>query len=284
MAAQSDTGSGGLLHANGIDIHYVDAGEREPLVLLDNGMISTNPIWADWLSSYLGTSRRSPSTSASSCPTSAVRPDRPPRRAGLLRPAGRRHRRPDRRSRSRSAARRGYGDGGTSRPSSESASPTGAGGREPWRLRPVQPRPADTRPGDDPADARRRPDAAHADPDAHGKQRAHLPAGDGRAHEGRPRRRTGPWPLEEGPQQVLRPVQPALRLHRRRPPHDHRAHADLVGDRDPFCSVEEGASAYRALPDGELAVLPNTAVGISPPPCRQRSSSSSARLETEPLG
>ena len=38
----------------------------------------------------------------------------------------------------------------------------------------------------------------------------------------------------------------------------------LVGDRDPFCSIEEGASAYRALPDGELAVLPNTAVGISP--------------------
>jgi pimeloyl-ACP methyl ester carboxylesterase len=38
----------------------------------------------------------------------------------------------------------------------------------------------------------------------------------------------------------------------------------LVGDRDPFCSIEEGASAYRALPDGEFAVLPNTAVGISP--------------------
>ena len=38
----------------------------------------------------------------------------------------------------------------------------------------------------------------------------------------------------------------------------------LVGDRDPFCSIEEGASAYHTLPDGELAVLPNTAVGISP--------------------
>ena len=38
----------------------------------------------------------------------------------------------------------------------------------------------------------------------------------------------------------------------------------VVGDRDPFCSIEEGASVYRALPDGELAVLPNTAVGISP--------------------
>jgi pimeloyl-ACP methyl ester carboxylesterase len=37
----------------------------------------------------------------------------------------------------------------------------------------------------------------------------------------------------------------------------------LVGDRDPFCSIEEGAGAYRALPHGELGVLPNTAVGIS---------------------
>ncbi len=32
----------------------------------------------------------------------------------------------------------------------------------------------------------------------------------------------------------------------------------LVGDRDFLCSVEEAAVAYRALPDGELGVLPNT--------------------------
>ncbi|HVR61910.1 MAG TPA: alpha/beta hydrolase [Polyangia bacterium] len=32
----------------------------------------------------------------------------------------------------------------------------------------------------------------------------------------------------------------------------------LVGDRDPFCTVEEGAMAYRALAQGELAVLPGT--------------------------
>jgi len=32
----------------------------------------------------------------------------------------------------------------------------------------------------------------------------------------------------------------------------------LVGDRDPFCTVDEGATAYRALSDGELAVLPGT--------------------------
>jgi pimeloyl-ACP methyl ester carboxylesterase len=38
----------------------------------------------------------------------------------------------------------------------------------------------------------------------------------------------------------------------------------LVGDRDRFCTVEEGARAYRALRDGELAVLPNTAAGNTP--------------------
>ena len=34
------------VHANGIDIHYVEAGEGEPLLLLDNAMVSTNPVWA----------------------------------------------------------------------------------------------------------------------------------------------------------------------------------------------------------------------------------------------
>ena len=38
----------------------------------------------------------------------------------------------------------------------------------------------------------------------------------------------------------------------------------LVGDRDPFCTVEEGADAYRALPAGELAVLPDTGHLITP--------------------
>ena len=38
----------------------------------------------------------------------------------------------------------------------------------------------------------------------------------------------------------------------------------LVGDRDPFGSVEEGVAAYRALQDGELSVLPGTRGGITP--------------------
>jgi len=33
------------VHANGIDVHYLDQGEGEPLVLLHGGVVSTNPIW-----------------------------------------------------------------------------------------------------------------------------------------------------------------------------------------------------------------------------------------------
>jgi pimeloyl-ACP methyl ester carboxylesterase len=45
---------GNFIRANGIDIHYVDVGAGQPLILLENGMISTNPIWRSWLSSYAG--------------------------------------------------------------------------------------------------------------------------------------------------------------------------------------------------------------------------------------
>jgi pimeloyl-ACP methyl ester carboxylesterase len=32
--------------ADGIDVHYVEAGHSEPLLLLNNAMVSTNPVWA----------------------------------------------------------------------------------------------------------------------------------------------------------------------------------------------------------------------------------------------
>jgi pimeloyl-ACP methyl ester carboxylesterase len=38
----------------------------------------------------------------------------------------------------------------------------------------------------------------------------------------------------------------------------------LTGDRDHFCSIEEGALAYRKLPAGEFAVLPDTDHAITP--------------------
>ena len=46
MAIQARQHQGRCVHANGIDIHYVEAGQGEPLLLLDNAMVSTNPIWA----------------------------------------------------------------------------------------------------------------------------------------------------------------------------------------------------------------------------------------------
>jgi pimeloyl-ACP methyl ester carboxylesterase len=37
---------GTYVHANGIDIHYVEAGAGEPLLLLHGGVVSTGPLWA----------------------------------------------------------------------------------------------------------------------------------------------------------------------------------------------------------------------------------------------
>lgn len=46
MAAIADTDTGRFVRANGIDIHYVEEGAGPPIVVLNNGMVSTNPIWA----------------------------------------------------------------------------------------------------------------------------------------------------------------------------------------------------------------------------------------------
>src|ERR1700747_1778130 len=46
--------SGGFVRANGIDIHYVQAGQGVPLILLHGGLVSTNPIWAPTPVSYAG--------------------------------------------------------------------------------------------------------------------------------------------------------------------------------------------------------------------------------------
>jgi pimeloyl-ACP methyl ester carboxylesterase len=42
------------VHANGIDIHYLDQGDGEPLVLLHGGVVSTNPIWTGVPVAYAG--------------------------------------------------------------------------------------------------------------------------------------------------------------------------------------------------------------------------------------
>ena len=49
MATEEQSGvqsEGRYVHANGTDIHYVEAGKGEPLLLLHGGLVSTNPIWA----------------------------------------------------------------------------------------------------------------------------------------------------------------------------------------------------------------------------------------------
>jgi len=48
MAVETTTsGRGGNdVHANGIDIHYVEMGAGEPLLLLHGGVVSTGPVWA----------------------------------------------------------------------------------------------------------------------------------------------------------------------------------------------------------------------------------------------
>lgn len=45
-SAGTTTQTGRFVRANGIDIHYVEAGTGVPLVLLHGGIVSTNPIWA----------------------------------------------------------------------------------------------------------------------------------------------------------------------------------------------------------------------------------------------
>jgi pimeloyl-ACP methyl ester carboxylesterase len=39
------TAQGHTVHANGIDIHYLEQGEGDTLVLLHGGVVSTNPLW-----------------------------------------------------------------------------------------------------------------------------------------------------------------------------------------------------------------------------------------------
>src|SRR5438034_45971 len=58
MATQALQHQGQYVHANGIDIHYIEAGQGEPLLLLDNAMVSTNPIWVSLpfaYASFIGT-------------------------------------------------------------------------------------------------------------------------------------------------------------------------------------------------------------------------------------
>jgi pimeloyl-ACP methyl ester carboxylesterase len=255
------------IHANGIDIHYLEAGKGEPLVLLHGGMVSTNPIWTGVPISYAshmaglsdhfrviapdtrGAGRTVHSGGTVTFDLLADDVAALIDALGLERPLV-----------------AGFSDGGITA--------TILGLRHPGSVRAVA-----NHAGYDVFDPQAptfsmlrqifggSPDATEADPDSAARffsqssemqgafelMQADEDSGQGKDH----------W------KEYLR-----LAFHRMtRPPgytmSDLRAITAptliLVGDRDEVCSVEEGVRAYRTLTGGELAVVPNTGHIITPP-------------------
>ena len=256
-----------FVHANGIDIHYLEAGEGEPLILLHGGVVSTSPIWTGVPISY---------ASHMATLTARFRVIAPDTRGGgrtvhtggtvtfdlladdvaaligalsLERPLI-----------------AGFSEGGITA--------TVLGIRHPGSVRAIS-----NHAGYDAFDPQApfmammrqslggSPDAIEADPDAaarffsqsaemHGLfelMKADQDSAQGKDH----------W------KDYLR-----LAFHRlTRPPgytmQDLEAITAptliIVGDRDEFCSVEEGVRAYRALRESEFAVVPGTGHIITPP-------------------
>ena len=253
--------------ANGINIHYLEAGKGEPLVLLHGGMVSTNPIWTGVPISYAmhmptlsdhfrviapdtrGAGRTVHSGGNVTFDLLADDVAALINALGLERPLV-----------------AGFSDGGITA--------TILGIRHPGCVRAIA-----NHAGYDAFDPQAPtfamlqqmlgggPDATEADPDAAARffsqssemqaafelMQADEDSGQGKDH----------W------KEYLRLV-----FHRvTQPPgytmSDFHAIAAptliLVGDRDEFCSVEEGVRAYRTLTQGEFAVVPNTSHIITAP-------------------
>jgi len=258
-----------FVHANGIEIHYLEAGEGEPLVLLHGGVVSTNPIWTGIPISYAS------HMATLSARFRVIAPD------------------------TRGAGRTVHSGGtvtfdlladdvaalvdalGLERPlvagfSEGGITATVVGIRHPGSVRAIA-----NHAGYDafapavlPAlGAMMRqmlggsPDATQADPDAAARffsqstdmagifelMKADEDSGQGKDH----------W------KDYLR-----LAFHRLTTPTGYTTQdlsavtaptLIIVGDRDEFCSVEEAVRAHRALTDGELAVVPGTSHVITPP-------------------
>jgi 3-oxoadipate enol-lactonase len=252
-------------HANGIDIYYVEAGEGEPLLLLDNAMVSTNPVWAALpfaYASFLGTLAEhfrviAPDTRGSG---KSVHPGGPISAAlladdvaaliealNLDRPLI-----------------CGFSDGGETatlvgirHPGSVRAI-VNHGGYDLFNPDPHAPAIAMTRQmlGGSAS-------ATQADPEASASRSPELRAlfelmqADHDRAQG-----AGHWKT------VI-----ARTFDRVTEPHGYTVESlkavtvptlILTGDRDPFCTIEEGAAAYRALPAGAFAVLPDTGHLITP--------------------
>jgi len=253
------------VHANGTDIYYVEAGEGEPLLLLDNAMVSTNPAWAAIpfaYASFLGTLAEhfrviAPDTRGSG---KSVHPGGPITAAlladdvaaliqalNLDRPLI-----------------CGFSDGGETatlvgirHPGSVRAI-VNHGGYDLFNPDPHAPAIAMTRQmlGGSAG-------ATQADPEVSASRSPELRAmfelmkADHDSAQG-----PGHWKT------VI-----ARTFDRVTQPHGYTLEnlkaitvpaLILTGDRDPFCTIEEGTAAYRALPAGALAVLPDTGHLITP--------------------
>jgi pimeloyl-ACP methyl ester carboxylesterase len=255
-----------FVRANGIDVHYIEAGEGEPLVLLHGGMVSTNPIWAGVPVAY-----------ASHMATLAnhfrvIAPDT--RGAGKTRHTGG----PvtfdlladdvlaiiDALGLDRPLIA-GFSEGGITA--------TVVGIRQPGAVRAIANHAGyDVFDPDAPSFAMLRqalggsPDATEADPDAAARffsqspemqgafelMKADEDGGQGDGHWSEylrlafPRTSQSPGYTMEDLTAITAPT------------------LIVVGDRDDFCSVEDGVRAYRALTEGAFAVLPNTGHFITP--------------------
>jgi pimeloyl-ACP methyl ester carboxylesterase len=258
-----DEHEGRYVHANGIDVHYVEIGTGAPLIVLENGMISTNPIWLNWPSSYAGylstlarqfrviapDFRGSGRTVHSGGPISyALLADDVVALIDALELDG--------------PLVCGYGDG--------AMVATVVGIRKPGSVRALvnhgglmlDPDPQA------PALVLTRQmlggslDATHADPDAVAESpflgvMVELMKADHDAAQG-----AGHWKTVLC-QTFDRVSQPSGYTVEDLPAITAPTLV-MVGDRDQFGSVEEAVAAYRALPVGELTVLPNSPGGISP--------------------
>jgi pimeloyl-ACP methyl ester carboxylesterase len=265
MITAGEKHAGRCVQANGIDIYYVEAGQGEPLLLLDNAMVSTNPVWTAMpvaYASFLGTLAEhfrviAPDTRGSG---QSVHPGGPIPAALLADDVAALM---DALTLDRPLIC-GFSDGG------ETATLVGI--RHPGSVRAIvnhggydlfNPDPHA------PAITMTRQmlggsaDAIRADPDLTASRSPELRAmfelmkSDHDSAQG-----AGHWKT------VV-----AQTFDRITQPHGYTV-ADmraitvpaliLIGDRDPFCTVEEGAAACRALPAGQLAVLPGTGHLITP--------------------
>ena len=271
MSLEGATGQseGRYVHANGIDIYYVEAGEGEPLLLINNAMVSTNPIWARLPFAYASSMDmfaqhfrvvapdtrgcgRTVNSAGASIPYTLLADDV----VALI----------DALDLDRPLIC-GFSDGaeiativGIRNPESVRAI-VNHGGYDLFNPDPQAPTIALTR-----QMLGGGPDATGADFEAMARlseQSQELAAmfelmeAD---HDG-----------AQGPGHWKTVV--AQTYERISQPHGYTFEdmgkiaaptLILVGDRDPFCTLEEGVTAYRALQNGELAVLPNTGHLISP--------------------